>query len=168
MTMLREGDIEIRLPSGARGRKFDDANHGLSHCMKAVDFIVELSDRILFVEIKDPERPGARGVRRGEFVRGFQVGEIDRDLARKYRDSFLYEWAAQRLAKPVHYLVLVAISTLDDAMLLVRTEALKRELPFDGPSNGTWTRRLAEGCVVLNLAAWNKHMAEFAVNRRGA
>ncbi len=89
MTTLREGDIEIRLPSGARGRKFGDASHGLSHCMKAVDFIIELNDRILFVEIKDPEQAGAPGMRRGEFVRRFQVGEFDRDLARKYRDSFL-------------------------------------------------------------------------------
>ncbi len=68
----------------------------------------------------------------------------------------------------MHYLVIVAISALDAAMLLARTDALKRELPFDGPSNGTWTRRLAEGCIVFNLAAWNKHMAGFAVNRRGA
>jgi len=168
MTTLHEGDIEITLPSGALGRKFDDASHGLSHCMKAVDFIVEETDRILFVEIKDPEQPGAPGIRRDNFVHRFQVGDLDRDLARKYRDSFLYEWAAQRLGKPVHYLVLVAISALDAAMLLARTDALKRELPFDGPSNGTWTRRLAEGCVVFNLATWNKHMTGFAVNRRGA
>ncbi|MCK4304674.1 MAG: hypothetical protein KAY24_10595 [Candidatus Eisenbacteria sp.] len=89
MTMLREGDIEIRLPSGVRGRRFDDASHGLSHCMKAVDFIVEVSDRFLFVEITDPEQPGVPGMRRGEFVRRFQVGEIDRDLAHKYREAKL-------------------------------------------------------------------------------
>ena len=167
MTTLREGDIEIELLSGARGRKFDDARHGLSHCMKAVDFIIELKDRILFVEIKDPESSAAPDTRREEFVRQFQAGEIDRALAGKYRDSFLYEWAAQRLEKPVHYLVLVAISSLDPAMLLARTDALKRELPFQGPSNGAWTRRLAEGCVVFNLDAWT-HMAGFPVSRRKA
>ncbi|MCD4749125.1 MAG: hypothetical protein K8R59_07110 [Thermoanaerobaculales bacterium] len=165
MTALREKGIEISLPSGVRGRKFDDASHGLSHCMKAVDFIIELNDRILFVEIKDPEHSGVAKESREDFVRRFQVGEIDRDLARKYRDTFLYEWAAERLGKPVHYLVLVAISALDAAMLLARTDALKRELPFDGPSSGTWTRRFADGCMVFNLAAWNEYMTEFRVRR---
>ena len=107
-------------------------------------------------------------MRHEEFVCRFRSGEIDRELARKYRDSFLYEWAAQHLDKPVHYLVLVAISALDAAMLLARTDALKRELPFGGPANGTWTRRFADGCAVFNLTEWNKHMADFAVSRRGA
>jgi len=60
MTTLAEGDLQIALPAGAAGRKFDDgATHGLSHCMKAVDFIVELEDRILFIEFKDPDHPTA-------------------------------------------------------------------------------------------------------------
>jgi len=56
VTTLREGkiEIEIEIPDALSGRKFDDRTHGLSHCMKAVDFIVELVDRILFIEIKEP------------------------------------------------------------------------------------------------------------------
>lgn len=50
--VLREGDLELALPPGATGWKFDDeAVHGLSHCMKAVDFVIELPDCLLFVEI---------------------------------------------------------------------------------------------------------------------
>lgn len=46
MTVLAEDDLQITLPSGVVGRKFDDeTSHGLSHCMKAVDFIVEMDDR---------------------------------------------------------------------------------------------------------------------------
>ncbi|MGC8733127.1 MAG: hypothetical protein ACP5RC_12855, partial [Halothiobacillaceae bacterium] len=60
MTVLAEGDLQITLPAGVVGRKFDDeASHGLSHCMKAVDFIIELEDRTYFVEFKDPENPNA-------------------------------------------------------------------------------------------------------------
>ena len=99
MTTLREGDIEIGLPSGAQGRKFDDnAVHGLSHAgMKAVDFIIEEDDRIVFVEIKDPDDPSADEGSRSRFVAQVRQGELDLDLARKYRDSFLYEWAAERV-----------------------------------------------------------------------
>ena len=54
MTVLAEDDLQISLPATAKGRKFDDeVTHRLSHCMKAVDFIVELKDRVLFIEFKE-------------------------------------------------------------------------------------------------------------------
>ncbi len=87
MTVLREGDLELRLPAEALGRRFDDASHGLSHCMKAVDFIIELADKILFIEFKDPEHPRARPAAQAAFVKEFQNGEIDSSLVIKYRDS---------------------------------------------------------------------------------
>lgn len=60
MNTLTEGELQLSLPVGARGRCFDDpATHGLTHCMKAVDFIVETADRIWFIEFKDPEHSRA-------------------------------------------------------------------------------------------------------------
>ena len=59
MTTLTEGNLRITFPRGTRARKFDEPEtHGLS-CMKAVDFIVEETDRILFIEFKDPDDPRA-------------------------------------------------------------------------------------------------------------
>jgi len=51
VTTPREQNIEIKISDALNGRKFDDRTYGLAHCMKAVDFIVELTDRILFIEI---------------------------------------------------------------------------------------------------------------------
>ena len=98
--VLSEGDLEIALPTGVTGRKFDDgASHGLTHCMKAVDFIVELADRILFVECKDPEHPAAQPKEQRKFLQRVLSGELDTDLKAKFRDSFLYEWASGRAPK---------------------------------------------------------------------
>ena len=61
MPTFVEGDL--RNPNRKRGqnaRKFDDHSHGLSHCMKAVDFVVELPHLYLFIEFKDPEHPSAK------------------------------------------------------------------------------------------------------------
>ena len=50
MTVLIEWDLKITIPGGITARKLDDdSTHGLSHCMKAVDFVIELNDRVLFV-----------------------------------------------------------------------------------------------------------------------
>ena len=47
--ILREGHIEFDFSRANSAKRFDDVNHGLSYCMKAVDFIVESQDKILFI-----------------------------------------------------------------------------------------------------------------------
>ena len=165
MSTLLEGDLQMTLPITAIGRKFDDNAHGLSHCMKAVDFIVELTDKVLFVELKDPEDPAALAARGEAFITEFRAGQLDNDLKTKFRDSWLYEYAQGRINKPITYLVLMGASTLSDAELLARTDALKRQIPIEGPNNQPWEKPLLTGCAVLNIAAWNKALPDFPVSR---
>lgn len=165
MTTLSEGNLKIKIPAGATARKFDDSNHGLAHCMKAVDFIVELTDRYLFVEFKDPQHPNSLETNRDKFLRGFLAGNIDEDFKHKYRDSFLYEWASGLNDKPIYYYVLVALETLTDAELVTRTDALKRAMPVDGPPSGRWKRKIVAGCAVFNISSWNRVLSDYPVSR---
>lgn len=165
MSVLREGNLEITIPNNTGYRKFDDpATHGLS-CMKAVDFIIEMVDHLLFIEIKDPENPSAMLGNRAQFVSEFKSGKIDEILKYKYRDSFLYEWAAKRTIKPIYYFVIIAISTLSAADLLLRTDELKRKLPLHGPSSGDWRRPIVGGCAVFNIDSWNRKFPQYVVQR---
>ncbi len=133
--------------------------------MKAVDFIVELADRIYFIELKDPEDPEATAERRQEFIKNLQSGALDANLKLKFRDSFLYEWASGRVDKPIHYLVLIGLSSLTSAELLARTDALRKQLPLLGPQGAPWHRPLAAGCAVLNIEAWNRTLRTMPVRR---
>jgi len=166
MQVLTEVDLKISVPDNAVGRKFDDeSKHGLSHCMKAVDFIVEFEDHIVFIEFKDPENPCANAKDSTQFVKKFQSGTIDADLKTKYRDSWLYEWAEGRATKPIYYYVLIAASTLSSADLLTRTDALKRQIPFCGPKGRAWVNSFIVGCAVMNIATWNKVLSHMPVSR---
>jgi hypothetical protein len=165
MTVLREKTLELTLPHGVHGRKFDDSNHGLSYCMKAVDFIVEEPDRVLFIEFKDPDHPRADPKDRESFLKELLSGGKDDDFVRKYRDSFIYRWAEKGDEKPIVYFVLVATSCLDEAMLLARTEELKRKLPVEGPASGVWQRQIVARCGVFNLETWNRHLPQYPVTR---
>jgi hypothetical protein len=133
--------------------------------MKAVDFIVELEDRILFIEIKDPQHPRSREEERDKFIANFLSGQVDGDLKYKYRDSFLYEWGSGRAAKPIYYLVLVALDTLTESDLLARTDALQRQLPLHGPGGSKWKRPFVAGCTVFNIASWNRLLPKFKFRR---
>jgi hypothetical protein len=166
---MTEEDLRISLPAGASGRKFDDdATHGLSHCMKRVDFIVEMEDRILFIEFKDPENPSAQPHDQKKFLQQFLSGKLDADLKIKYRDSFLYEWALGRATKPIYYLVLIGTSVLTEADLLARTDALNRQLPVLGPGDKPWKKPFVAGCAVINIKKWNEKFPDFPVIRLSA
>ena len=169
MTVIAEDDLQIKLPAGAKARKFDDQNvHGLSHCMKAVDFIVDLDDRTFYIEFKDPQHPASQPKDREKFIRQFLSGQIDTDLKTKYRDSFLYECGSARASKPIYYLVLIGADVLSDADLLARTDSLKRQLPVYGPDGKQWKQNFIAGCAVMNLAAWNRFLPSFPASRLSA
>ena len=165
MTTFHEGNLQITFPPGTKVRKFDDEAHGLSHCMKAVDFIVEEDDKILFIEFKDLEHPDAPEENRIKDSEEFRSKNLDKELQYKYRDTFLYEWASGNIDKPIHYLVLVAIKNLTDAELSARTDDLKRTLPLNGPPSEKWKQRIVENCMVLNIETWNKRQQRYRLSR---
>ncbi|MHB8252660.1 MAG: hypothetical protein ACYDEV_02955 [Acidiferrobacter sp.] len=166
MTVITEGDLQITLPDDAIARKFDDnKSHCLSHCMKAVDFVVDHGDERFFIEFKDPQNPRSHLRDSKKFKEEFLSGKIDNDLKIKYRDSFLYEWGLEKVSKPIFYLVLIGADWLDDAELLARTEALQRQLPVQGPGGKPWKRNFVEGCAVMNVAAWNRNLPKFPASR---
>ena len=167
MTELREGDLRIMINDDVlNARKFDDpTSHGLSHCMKAVDFVVELVDRYLFIEIKDPQDPQVPSQGLNAFVQEFQSGQIDEDFKYKYRDSFLYEWASGRANKPIYYMILIGMDSLSNLMLLGRRRALEQKLPIHGPGASVWSRPIATFCGVFNIDSWNRTYPQYPVAR---
>ena len=163
MTVFVEGDLQITIDDALQARRFDGSEHGLSHCMKAVDFVIELSDRIIYIEFKDPDHPQARYESRQEFINDFTGRVLIEELKQKFRDSFLYEWAAGGADKPVHFAVLVGMSDLTEDILISKTEELMRELPVSGAKS--WVRKIAYSCAVFNIDSWNLHLPEFPVTR---
>ena len=164
MPEIQEGELRFTFPPGTEVLRFDGASHGLSHCMKAVDFIVEFADFYLFVEVKDPDNTQAPRQRRQEFSTQLTQPEFPRAITRKYRDSFIYRWAEQKLDKPVRYVVLLQLSTLQAAQFLAVDQALKRELPVSN-TPPSWSRPVVDGLAVVDMAQWNALGAYGTVQR---
>ena len=114
--------------------------------MKAVDFIVETPDYYAFIEVKGSNAPLP-------------------ELAYKYRDSFLYEWASGKPEKPCYYWIVFNNDRLGDAALITGTEDLKRQLPIKGPRNAAWPRPFVHDCAMFTVAAWNKRFPDYPVTR---
>lgn len=125
--------------------------------MKAVDVLVELADAYLFVEIKNFDDPKAYDT--GTFTDeddlkkrrdGFKW--LKNYLKYKYRDSYLYRHAEEKVDKPIHYICLL---NFDNALNATMSKALKKELPI-GRASTRWKRELVHSCQVMNLKKWNQ------------
>lgn len=159
MIVFTEGSLEITFNNVLNAEKFEA--HGLT-AMKAVDFLVELHDRYIFIEFKDPEQsdPNSSVM---EYADNFKSGGLDQDLKYKFRDSFLFRWAERRPYKPCYYYVLVALRWLSTADLDRRTNALRQSLPVGTPLS--WVRSIVDDCAVFNIASWNRTFPDYPVRR---
>ena len=163
MPVLSEQNIRIDFKGALSALKFDDPSiHGLSHAMKAVDFIVEFRDKYLFVEIKDPDNPNARDRDVRRFLGRIRSGSIDAEFYTKLRDSFLYRWAEKKADKPIVYAILIASESLTDVELTAKTDDLRRKLPSKKYAPANWNRAFVEDCGVFTLESWNRNMKHTA------
>lgn len=162
-TSLREGELVLELPDGVEGRSFDRVGHGMSHCMKAVDWIIKRQEQLLFVEVKDPASGAARGHRDvGRFLSDCQSGSLIPDLVTKFRDTFLYGWACDWALARVSYFVI--LTGVDSALLPVQTDQLLRRVPA-GPQT-SWHRPLADRCAMFDIDSWNREFPDMQLVRQ--
>jgi len=164
---LTEGSLEFEFKNAINGFKFDEMDnsssnyHGLSHCMKGVDFVIEFDDYWLFVEVKDPDHPDTTEERVNKFKEKAISGSLISDLVLKYRDTFLYHWAENKTEKQIMYVCLI---TLECALISKLMSDLKRQLP-EGSPNTRWKRPIAQSSVIANIDTWNASFKQWSVNR---
>jgi hypothetical protein len=160
MVRLQEGELQFEFRGAIAGMQFDadtgDGAHGLSHCLSAVDFVVEYPDYFLFVEVKDPDARRARDAARTAFATELLTDEFAQKMGRKYRDSALYRWAERRTNKPFRFVVVVQLKQLTAPHFLTLTDALRRAVPASGPRNGRWKRPIVESVAVMDVSTWNR------------
>ena len=165
---LRERDLEIDFTDALNAIVFDQMKadqpgyHGVGQ-MHRVDFVVELEEAILFVEVKDPGNPRAQAEGLAKFHGELQDGTLSETFAAKFIDTFLYRWAEECLQKPVHYISLVTLE--DSALLPSFSDEIAKKLPPMGKAVPRWKRQLAKNCQVFNIELWNQNFPRWPAAR---
>ncbi len=163
MTVLVENDLEFDFSSAMEAIIFDDDDLHNPSTMKRVDFIAEYADTFIFLEIKDPDTPDAANPE--AFEKKLKTGNLIPDLAAKYRDSYWFRSHSGKATKPIYYVVLIAMASLEPALLLAKQDELKKSLPI---IHKDWSASCAAGCVILNLEQYKKRFAADSVRRLSA
>jgi hypothetical protein len=128
--------------------------HGLSHAMKAVDIIVELTDYYLFIEVKAFHEPE-------QYQNSTPFNHLREILKYKYRDTWLYRWGENKIDKPIKYLCLLELET---PLLSRMNKELRRQIPV-GKAEIRWNQEICNSCSVFNFELWNQRFRLWPVTR---
>ena len=91
-----------------------------------------------------------------------QGGSLIPELAGKYRDSFLFTHLRGGYEKPINYVVLISMASLDDALILNKTDVLRSAIPI---SHRQWNQDSVASCIILKLDAYKKVFGDKSVWR---
>ena len=170
MKIIKADGFEFRFEGALDAFVFDEKDrakatfHGAP--MKGVDIVAEFEDAYVYVELKDYDDPSAYDVSRAssddeKTARQDSFKWLRNYLKYKFRDSYLYRHAEQKVDKPVYY---VCLLTFDNALNSRMQKSLKQELPV-GKASSRWVLALATSCQVVNLEKWNENFPKWPVLR---
>lgn len=125
--------------------------------LSLVDFVVELNDRYIFVEIVGAEPCDSK-----DDVEKFKSDSLCGELARKFRDSIFFHSFGAPAKKRVEYAVLYALSGIDDILLTFLQDELRRRIPLSHPA---WNDDSVADCAVMNFDGWRKKYGEESLHR---
>ena len=109
--------------------------------MQLVALAVEFDDRYVFVELVE------------ESCERLRSEPLCDELARKYRDSMFFHSHGGTTPKPVEYAVLYALEGIDEILVTVLEDELKRRIPLSHP---VWREDSADSCSVMTVSQWRK------------
>jgi len=173
MKIVVADGFEFRFEDALDAFVFDETDstkstfHGAP--MKGVDIVAEFEDAYVYVELKDYDDPSIYdilGAATEDVIKSRQASFkwLKNYLKYKFRDSYLYRHAEQKVEKPVHYVCLI---TFDNALNSRMQKSLKQELPV-GKASRRWVQALATSCHVVNLEKWNENFPKWPVTRQAA
>ena len=170
MKVVEADGFEFRFTDALDAFVFDETDrtkptfHGAP--MKGVDIVAEFDDAYVYIELKDYDDSSIYDVLGAltddeRHSRQASFKWLKNYLKYKFRDSFLYRYAEQKVEKPVHYVCLI---TFDNALNSRMQKALKQELPV-GKASIRWVQTLAKSCHVVNMDKWNENFPKWPVSR---
>lgn len=159
MRVIVDG-YEFNFPKAKELYKFDETDklsvhyHGVS-CLKAVDVMAEFTDFYMWIEIKSyPDEYIIKLKKEGDQRKKNDEHHIKsylcNNLARKYRETFIYRFAENKIDKPIVY---VCLLNFDSALKLHFKQELQNCIPIGKPSN-RWKKFILEQLVVVNEKDW--------------
>lgn len=133
-----------------------------------VDFIVELEDKYLFIEVKDIEHEKTKSEYKENLLNELKIEKRNPFLMRmssKFKDTILYNWAKnQYFKKPVFYIIILQFEALNAESRGRLSEKLLSFLPTCLKNEDFLNNVKIKKCKIINIDEWNNDYKDFPIN----
>ncbi len=166
MTTLIEKELSFTFPDSWNAEHFDSPGRPAVNHFQPVDFVVELAQRTLFIEVKDPSARKVPENERQAFFKKMQTKELTHtQLVPKARTSWSFLRLMKRADKPITYIVVIGADNLrvDPPLWSSLTARLKARLKqeIDVP----WPHQYVDRCIVVPASDLSRHLPGVTVQR---
>jgi hypothetical protein len=167
--VFTESELNFHFSDNAKWEKFDYSNEAgviKPSGMKFVDLLIEEPDRLLLVEIKNPNQ-GKGYPARDEFINKlekFTDNNLVSDLVEKIRDSYTFLHLMKRAGKPLIYVFLLPDDILSKIHLLTIKEKLFKKIKNEAKE--PWKLDYVKDCAVLDVKKWNELFSSYRITNR--
>lgn len=163
-----EKDLRFDFSKAISAKQVDRPDRELAECSSTIDFIVELENCLLFIEVKDPDHPRATEKAQRKFLNKMTALELARELAKNSRDSFFYEYTMGQIDKPIVFVALIELPSVHLIDMAPSDEELRKCLLVNKspsmPDNGL----MVKNSIIMDIAMWNNKFTDFPVTRISA
>ncbi len=168
MIIVEADGFEFEFSDAIEAYVFDETDRAKPHFhgapMKGVDIIAEFDEAYVYIEMKDYDDPSVFDIPTATSDEDKKMKQghfkwLKNYLKYKYRDTYLYRHAENKVDKPIHYICLI---TFDNALNNRLQKALKLELPI-GKAGRRWVQNIAQSCQVVNIDKWNHNFPKWQV-----
>lgn len=163
----REGDLSFDFSRANYVINFDKSGkgHGLSHIFKAVDFIVEDQNSVLFIEIKNPENSkipeDQKTKQKEDFENKLQSSKLYSDLNKKLQDSLIFQGLNEGIPKKkLIYAVFIGLDQLEEVQLSNLKDEFIKKHPI---LKHQWKKPFS--VLFFNFNSWNKYINYYPISR---
>ncbi|UZQ50281.1 hypothetical protein [Clostridium kluyveri] len=162
---MKEGRFRFDFSSAISKYKPDDCTlNGLG----GVDFVVELEDKFLFIELKDIENNKVPREQKKEWIERLKVRKENlflMDLGVKFKDTLIRRWAKEEnFDKPIWYLIIIEFKEMNAAQKIKLSEELSGKLPTCIKAKFGFKKEIRiKRRMILSIKDWIEKFPEFQV-----
>lgn len=133
---------------------------------KSVDFIIEESDRLLLLEVKDPGTPHERRQKRPLNLKDYFIDKAIPKLTDQCFDSCKDPHPRPRTSKPYDFVVILGVDSyprLTGPLLKVFRDELHKSIR--SKCRDTNGNPLVRNCILVDTRRWTSHFPQFPIKR---
>jgi len=158
---FQEGEQHFRFEGVLDAWRLPESDDPKPEGMSFVDFVIEETDRLLLVEVKNPN--AVRSTVQPEVYLRDLKNKVHGKIVPKARDSWCYLYLMGKIRKPCVFILYIGTGTapFDSALVSALESDLQRKIRQEGPL--PWVNQYAEEALILTDKTWSSSFPNYAI-----